>query len=82
MNAATDDSAPRVQFTLPRILLTEQEAAQALGISPRALWQLRADGDVPFVSIGRSVRYRPSDLEAWAGAQVTRQTDCSAASSE
>ena len=70
-----------VQFTLPRVLLTEDEAARALAISPRALWQLRHDGDVPFVALGRSIRYRPSDLETWVAEQVTRQTDRPEASS-
>jgi len=70
-----EPEARSVQFTLPRVLLTEDEAAQALAISPRALWTLRNDGDIPFVRLGRSVRYRPSDLEAWVAARATLQTD-------
>ncbi len=48
-----------------KLLLTEPEAADALGISPRALWDLRSRGEIPVVRVGRSVRYSIRDLEAW-----------------
>lgn len=46
-------------------LVTEREAATILSISPRSLWDLRTRGDIPFVRIGRSVRYDTRDLETW-----------------
>ena len=46
-------------------LLTPKEAAAALAVSERTLWQLKTDGEIPHVSIGRSVRYDPADLREW-----------------
>jgi len=43
-------------------LLTPKEAAAALAISERTLWQLKSDGEIPHIPIGRSVRYDPADL--------------------
>ena len=48
-------------------LLTEEEAAEFLGYSKRALqnWRHRGDGP-PFIRISeRAVRYRRRDLIAW-----------------
>jgi len=45
-------------------LLTPKQAATALAISPRKLWQLTKDGDIPHVRMGRSVRYDVVDLQA------------------
>lgn len=45
-----------------RLLLRPEEAAQALGLSPRTLWGLK---DLPRVQIGRSVRYDVQDIRSW-----------------
>lgn len=52
-----------VQIVVPR-LLTANEAASALSISRRKLWELTANGDICVVRIGRCVRYDPRDLDA------------------
>jgi predicted DNA-binding transcriptional regulator AlpA len=59
-----------------KILLTEAEAAQAIGFSSRFLQERRfKGGGPPFVKVSaRAVRYRPSDLEAWAEARVRTST--------
>jgi excisionase family DNA binding protein len=44
------------------LLWTAREAAKALAISERKLWQLTKDGLVRAVKMGRSVRYSPDDL--------------------
>ena len=44
-------------------LLRSDEAARLLAISPRKLWTLADDGEIPVVRIGRSVRYDPADLQ-------------------
>ena len=51
------------------LLLTEQ-AAQYLKLSPSTLAKLRLSGNGPqFLRLaGRSIRYRRSDLDAWAAA--------------
>lgn len=53
--------------TLPRDLLDETEAAQYLTLSPGTLSVWRSTGrySIPFVKVGRRVRYRRSDLLAW-----------------
>ncbi len=47
-------------------LLTSTEAADLLGIEPQtlAVWRLHSK-NLPFLKIGRLVRYRAQDIEAW-----------------
>ena len=51
------------------LALRPREAAKALGISPRLLWQLTHDGRIPCVRVGsgkrRIVLYPTADLQAW-----------------
>lgn len=53
----------------PTLALRPREAAKALGISPRLLWQLTKDGRIPCVRIGgtkrQTVLYPLADLQAW-----------------
>ncbi|HWY85816.1 MAG TPA: helix-turn-helix domain-containing protein [Gemmataceae bacterium] len=51
--------------TLEQRLLTPEQAAKRLGISPRKLRQLAKDKEFPIVPIGRVVRYDVIDLDAW-----------------
>lgn len=53
------------------ILIDSREAARLLSISPRKLWELTNVGEIPSLRIGRAVRYRVADLEAWTERQVT-----------
>jgi predicted DNA-binding transcriptional regulator AlpA len=57
-------------------LLSEKEAAELLGFSPRALQNWRTRGGGPrYVKISnRAVRYRPQDLSAWISSQVCEST--------
>lgn len=49
-----------------RLLLKPREAAQALAVSERTLWQLTKDGVIDCVRVGkRSVRYSQGALERW-----------------
>ena len=57
----------------PRVLLTAREAAELLRVSTRTLWGLTASGRVPFVRIGRSVRYPHDELLRWIGEQTQRE---------
>ena len=47
----------------PTLLLTPQQAAKALAISPRKLWAMTASGEIPHVRLGRCVRYPIEDLQ-------------------
>lgn len=53
-------------MTREKQLLNEVEAAEEIAIQPQTLsaWRCRGFGP-PFLKIGRSVRYRRSDLESW-----------------
>lgn len=60
------------QDTAPSALTTE-EAARRLGISSSLLEKLRVytpEKSPPFMRIGRAIRYRTADLDAWATARV------------
>ena len=45
-------------------LLTETEACEYLRVRPRQLYNWRMSGLVPFIRIGRAVRFRVTDLDA------------------
>lgn len=53
-------------------LLDEQQAAEHLNVSPGTLSVWRSTGRycLPFVKVGRNVRYRLSDLDAWINERV------------
>jgi excisionase family DNA binding protein len=56
------------------LALRPREAAKALGISPRYLWQLTKDGVIPCVRVGsgkrKSVLYPLAVLQAWLAQQA------------
>lgn len=58
------------------LALRPREAAKALGISPRLLWQLTKDGHVPCVRVGngkrQAVLYPLADLQAWLSRQANK----------
>jgi len=59
------------------LALRPRDAAKALGISPRLLWQLTKDGRIMCVRLGdgkrKTVLYPLADLQAW----LTQQADTS-----
>lgn len=59
-----------------RLLLTEEQAAEAIGFSARFLQDRRLRGGGPkFVRVSaRAIRYRPEDLRAWAEARLCTST--------
>lgn len=56
------------------LALRPREAAKALGISPRHLWQLTKDGHIPAVRVGsgkrKTVLYSVTALQAWLNEQT------------
>lgn len=48
-------------------LLDEKQAAEILDVTPGtlAVWRSTGRYALPFVKVGRNVRYRPSDLDRW-----------------
>ena len=57
-------------------LLTEDEAAALLKVQPATLatWRVRGRPNLPFVRVGRCVRYRQQDLIAFINRQVRQST--------
>ncbi len=60
--------------TVPRLTLRIGEAAEALAISPRALYPLMRSGAIRVLRFGRSVRISVVELERY----VTEQTETQA----
>jgi excisionase family DNA binding protein len=52
-------------------MLSRAAAAEYLGIKPQTLasWAVTGRYSVPFFRVGKSVRYRISDLEKWLAAR-------------
>jgi excisionase family DNA binding protein len=59
------------------LALRPREAAKALGISARHLWQLTKDGHIPCVRVGggtrKTVLCPVAELQAWLGRQTAAQ---------
>jgi excisionase family DNA binding protein len=55
--------------------LDTTEAARYLGLQPTTLEAWRCRGEGPsFVKLGRAVRYRQADLDAWIESRVRQNT--------
>jgi excisionase family DNA binding protein len=54
------------------LLMKPPDAARALAISERKLWELTRGGEIPYVPIGRAVRYDATDLRAWVEGRKRR----------
>ncbi|MCW5756073.1 MAG: helix-turn-helix domain-containing protein [Phycisphaeraceae bacterium] len=52
------------------LLLREREAANMLGVSPRTLFAWREAEGLPYLKLGRTVRYPLPELQRWAAARV------------
>lgn len=57
-------------------LWDQEETALDLNISPRTLERWRQTGEVllPYIKVGRAVRYRPEDVRAFKERQVRHHT--------
>ena len=55
-------------------LATDAETAKDLGVTTGTLANWRSTGlvDLPYVKIGRLVRYRRSDVQAWIERRVVK----------
>ena len=54
-----------------RILIDIRETARRLSLSERTVFALKSRGELPCVRVGKALRFRLRDLEAWAESQVT-----------
>jgi len=58
-------------------LLTREDAADLLSIRPQtlALWASTKRYDLPYVKVGRAVRYRLSDIEQFLKSRTVNADD-------
>lgn len=65
--AGPESSIERTETRRTPELLTSREAAAYLGVSAGTLdiWRSRRSYPIPFVKVGRNVRYRKADLDAF-----------------
>jgi hypothetical protein len=65
-------AAPSLGTSIGRDLLDEKAAADPLQLAPGTLSVWRSTGRyrIPFVKVGRRVRYRRADLEAWLASRT------------
>lgn len=63
----------------PRALLTVDDVAQYLGVKPNTVyaWRVRKEGPRA-VKVGRAVRYRLEDVDAWLAGRPTKDASCPA----
>jgi excisionase family DNA binding protein len=54
-------------------LLRGKEVAQILNVSKAFAYRLMAEGEIPTVRLGRSVRVRPEDLEQFIAEQISQK---------
>jgi excisionase family DNA binding protein len=57
---------------LPSLLLDTEQAAAHLGVTVGTLnvWRSTGRHQLPYLKIGRNVRYRLSDLDVWLEARL------------
>lgn len=68
----SDPSKPASPASDITLALRAPQAAKALGISPRLLATLTAEGRVPFVRINRAVVYPVPELQRWLSDHARR----------
>lgn len=59
--------------TTPKLLLKPKEAAAALSIGQRKLWELTNCGEIPSIRIGRQLRYDVDALREWIAQQSAQR---------
>ncbi|MEY4612470.1 MAG: hypothetical protein RL179_443 [Planctomycetota bacterium] len=47
------------------LLVNATIAAKLLGISERKLWQMKDDGTIPYVKIGKLIKYHIPTIKKW-----------------
>ena len=65
--------AERINAAIAPLLLSAREAAAALSIGTRKLWELSNRGEIPVVRIGRRVLYDLADLRGFIKRQKEGQ---------
>lgn len=61
---------PKGGPAIPCLAMRAREAAKALGISERTLWEWTGRGEIPHVRVGKAVLYPVDSLRDWLKQQV------------
>lgn len=69
-----DPWSPTRPLHIPVLALRPRDAARALGIGERLLFDLTRRGEVPSARIGRAVVYRVADLDRWLADRAKAST--------
>ena len=65
----------RPSLAIAQPLLDERALAETLSVSVKAIQSWRYKGGGPaFVRLGRAIRYRPEDVEAWLASNTFGST--------
>lgn len=62
---ALHDPAPTTARTPAATLMTPEELAEYLGMTPRWIFRNHQTLGIPAFQIGRTLRFRREDVEAW-----------------
>lgn len=62
------------QTTAPRVMLTPEQAAEAIGVGRTTMFALIKTGDIESIRIGHLRRIPAAALEAYANRLITEQT--------
>ena len=67
-----DQTPPNLKAGDSEDLLNDLQAAQLLNTKPQtlAVWRCKKRHGLPFIRVGRSIRYRRSDIERWLQART------------
>jgi excisionase family DNA binding protein len=49
-------------------LMTVNEVCVKLGVRKRYIYKLTQEGRIPYIKVGKYLRFRPSDIEEWLSA--------------
>ena len=66
------DPRPTRRHVPALLALRPRDAAKALGISERLLWQLTREGAIPSVKVGRCTLYPVAILEKWLADEAAK----------
>lgn len=58
------ESTTAIEFAFEPLMNSEQ-AAEHLGVHPKTLQRMAREGRVPFIRVGKYVRFRISTLDGW-----------------
>ena len=75
MISATTSNQRKAEPETPCLAMRPREAAAALGISERLLWEWTDRGQVPHIRMGKAILYPVNTLRNWLDQQAQKNPD-------